>query len=112
MLKVSEMEARGSKTLIAAEPMRQPSWPVWTLMKGFRIVMLTVLWSGLGMGAGLFCGIVGLVAASAVLHQRPEMDLAYRHIAIPVAVFVGSCTLLWNLMRTIQAAAQRKKATR
>ena len=65
-MKVSEMEARGSKTLVAGEPMREPSWLVWTLMKGFRVVVLTVLWTGLGMGVGLFCGIIGVAAWSAI----------------------------------------------
>jgi ABC-type sugar transport system permease subunit len=112
MLKVSEMEARGSKTLVAAEPMRRPSWLVWTLMKTFRTVLLTVLWSGLGMGAGLFCGIVGLLVAATIQHQRPEMDLAYRHVAIPVAICAGSCALLWNLMLAAREAAARKKTAR
>src|ERR1700687_4518090 len=109
MLKVSEMEARGSKTLVAAEPMRRPSWPVWTLMKSFRIVALTLLWSGLGMGAGLFCGILGVMVASAILHRNLEMELAYRYVSIPVAICAGSCSLRWNLKRTAQAAAKRRK---
>jgi hypothetical protein len=111
MLKASEMEARGSKTLVASEPMRQPSWAVWTLMKAIRILLLTVLWTGLGMGAGLFCGILGLMVAAALRHQAPEMELAYRYVAIPVAISVGSCALLWNLVRTAQAAAERMKTT-
>jgi len=44
---VSEMEARGSKTLLAGEAMREPSWLVWTLMKCSRVIVLTVLWAGL-----------------------------------------------------------------
>jgi hypothetical protein len=111
MIKVSEMEARGSKTLVAAQPMRQPSWLVWTLMKGFRIGLLTVLWSGLGMGVGLFCGILGVAVSGAILHRGLNMELAYRYVAIPVALCAGGCALLWNLMRTAQAAMQRKKAT-
>ena len=107
MLKPSEMEARGSKTLVASEPMRQPSWTVWTLMQGLRIALLTVLWTGLGMGAGLFCGIFGFMVAAAIRHQAPEMQLAYRHVAIPVALGAGGCALLWNLVRTAQAAAGR-----
>jgi len=109
MLKLWEMEARGSKTMVAAEPMLRPSWPVWTLMKSVRIVLLTVLWSGLGMGVGLFCGIFGLMVSAAIQHQTPEMELAYRHVAIPVAICAGGCALLWNLVRTVQAAAARRK---
>jgi hypothetical protein len=110
-VKFSEMEARGSKTLVATEPVNRPTWLAWTLMKGFRLLLLTVLWSGLGMGVGLFCGIIGVVAASMILHRTPEMDLAYRHVSIPVAVCSGGGAFLWNLMRTFQAGAQRKRPT-
>jgi hypothetical protein len=106
-VKVGEMEARGRKTLVDAEPMKEPSWLVWTLMKGFRVVLLTVLWSGLGMGVGLFCGIVGVVAGAAIGHRTPEMDVAYRNVAIPVAICIGGCALLWNLLRVVQAAKRR-----
>jgi hypothetical protein len=108
-VKVSEMEARGSKTLVASEPMKQPSWLMWTVMKGCRLVLLTLLWAGLGMGAGLFCGIVGLVIASAMAHRTPDMTMAYREISIPVAMVSGSCAFVWNLGRTIQAALLRGK---
>jgi hypothetical protein len=108
-VKVSEMEARGSKTLLPGDPMREPSWLVWTLMKGFRVLLLAVLWAGLGMGVGLFCGIVGLVSWSAMAGRTPEMDLAYRNVAIPVAICCGTGAFLWNLVRTVQAAARRRK---
>ncbi len=107
-MKLSEMEARGSKTLVNGEPMKQPSWLVWTLMKTIRLVLLTVLWTGLGMGAGLFCGILGVVIASALKHTAPDMSLAYRHISIPVAILSGGCAFLWNLVRTLQAAQRRR----
>ena len=109
-MKVSEMEARGSKTLVGGEPMREPSWLVWTLMKGSRVVVLTVLWTGLGMGVGLLCGIVGLAAMSAFTGRTPDMSLAYRYISIPVAICSGGCALLWNLVRAVQAAGARSKA--
>ncbi len=44
------------------------------------MLLLTVLWTGLGMGVGLFCGIVGLVSWSAITRRTPEMDLAYRNV--------------------------------
>jgi hypothetical protein len=104
------MEARGSKTLLPGEPMKEPSWLVWTLMKLTRLVLLTVLWSGLGMGVGLFCGIVGVLARAAMQHATPDMSMAYRYVSIPVAVVCGSCAFLWNLRRTLQAAIVRVKA--
>ena len=103
----SEMEPQGSKTLLSTEPQRQPSWFVWTLMKGTRLLMLTVLWSGLGMGAGLFGGIVVLLALGILHHRLPPMDLAYRYSAIPAAIIAGSGAFTWNLMRTVQAAVKR-----
>jgi hypothetical protein len=109
-VKVSEMEARGSKTLVPSEPMKYPSWLIWTLMKMFRVVLLSVLWAGLGMGVGLFFGIVGLVAVSAMQHKTPDMSMAYRNISIPVAICSGCCAFLWNLGRTIQAAGERRRA--
>ena len=107
---VSEMEARGSKTLLAGEAMREPSWLVWTLMKCSRVIVLTVLWAGLGMGVGLFCGIIGVAAWSAITQRTPDMSMAYRNVAIPVAICSGSCAFLWSLLRMIQAAEMKRKA--
>lgn len=104
------MEARGSKTLLGGEPLREPSWLVWTLMKAGRVVFLTVLWTGLGMGVGLFCGILGLLALGALHHQMPEMSMAYRYISIPVAVCSGSGAFLWNVARALQAAGRKHKS--
>lgn len=109
-MKITEMEARGSKTLVDSEPMKHPGWLVWSLMKGFRLVLLTVLWTGLGMGVGLFCGILGTLILGAVRHVTPDMSLAYRHVSIPVAVCSGSGAFLWNLVRTWQSGVQKRRA--
>jgi hypothetical protein len=108
-VKLSEMEARGSKTLVDGEPMREPSWLVWSLMKGFRVLFLTVLWAGLGMGVALFCGILGVLAFSALQHRTPDMSMAYRYISIPVAIVCGSCAFCWNVFRVAQAAGRRRR---
>lgn len=108
-MKLSEMEARGSKTLVGGEPVKQPGWLMWTLMKGFRLVALTVMWAALGMGVGLFCGILGLMIAGAIMHHMPVMSMAYRKISIPAAIVSGSCAFVWNLARTVQVAARRHK---
>jgi hypothetical protein len=101
------MEAQESRTAHAAEP-RQPGWLAWTLMKAFRLLFLTVLWAGLGMGIGLLAGILVLLAAAAIHQRMPAMNLAYREIAIPAAILSGGCALLWNLVRTVQAAFRRR----
>jgi hypothetical protein len=107
---ISEMEARGSKTLVATEPTTEPSWLVWTVMKGFRVVLLTVLWAGLGMGVGLFCGIVGVLVLSLVQHRALDLSLAYRNIATLVAILIGGCAFLWNALRMIQETVRRARA--
>ena len=103
------METGGNKTLIGGEPLKEPSWLVWTLMKSFRTLLLTGLWTGLGMGAGLFCGILGVMAMGAIQHRTPDMSMAYRLVSIPVAIVCGSCALLWNVLRVVQAAAKRRR---
>ncbi len=103
------MEARGSKTLVAGDPVKQASWPVWTLMKVFRIVLLTIMWGGLGMGVGLFSGILVLLVRSLIVHTTTDMSLAYRYVSIPLAITTGSCAFLWNLVRTVQAVGKRRK---
>lgn len=90
--------------------MREPSWLVWMVMKAMRLLLLTILWTGVGMGVGLFCGIIGVAGWSAVGHHTPEMDMAYRRVAVPVAVIVGGCAFLWNLLRIMQAAVRRRQA--
>jgi 1,4-dihydroxy-2-naphthoate octaprenyltransferase len=110
IVKVSEMEARGSKTLVAAEPLKEPTWLGWTLTSSFRVIMLAVLWAGLGMGVGLFFGIFAVLALGAIQHQTPDMSLAYRHVAVPVAILSGSCAFLWNLFRMVQEGAKRGRA--
>jgi len=109
-VKISEMEVRGSKTLLGGKSMKHPSWAVWTLMKWARIMLLTLLWTGLGMGVGLFCGILSVAALGAIRHQTPDMSMAYRYISIPVAICSGSCAFIWNVARAFQAAVHRCKA--
>ena len=80
-MKVSEMEARGSKTLVAGEPMREPSWLVWTLMKGFRVAAADGAVDAARHGRGTVLRHCGRGGAGARLHtSTPEMDLAYRNV--------------------------------
>jgi hypothetical protein len=106
------MEEQESRTLFPGKPMTEPNWLVWSLMKGCRVVVLTVLWSGLGMGAGLFCGIIGVVALSALHNRAPVMSMAYRNVAFPVAICSGACAFLWNAFRVLQAAEKRRRERR
>jgi nitric oxide reductase large subunit len=109
LIRSSEMEARGSKNLLGGEPQPEHSWSSWILMKSLRILVLTIFWTGVGMGAGLFGGIVVMMASMAFVHHRPDLTQAYRHGAIPAAIGAGAVAFLWNLLRTMQAASARAK---
>lgn len=96
-----------SRNLFGGERVPEPGWTVWLFVKLFRLVVLTVLWTGVGMGAGLFAGIVVMMGASAFVHHTPDLTQAYRHGGFPAAIGAGAVAFLWNLMRTIQAASER-----
>jgi len=80
---------------------------MWILTKTVRLLVLTLVWTGVGMGAGLFCGIVVVMVSALLTHRTPDMTEAYRHGAIPAAIGAGSVALLWNLIRIIQDAGSR-----
>jgi hypothetical protein len=112
MIKVSEMEARGSKSLVGGQPLKEPSWLIWTLMKLTRIIWLTAMFAGLGMGLGLLFGILGVIARAAITHAPANLTLSYRAAGFPAAIVFGGCALVWNLLRTAQACGVRVQARR
>jgi len=75
-----------------------PSWFVRLLMATYRTVLLTVLFTGLGMAVGLFFGII----ITALRHH--PMNEAYRVISIPVAITSGTCAFVWNVVREVGKA--------
>ena len=67
------------------------------VMKTFRTVFVTLLFTLLGMGVGLMTGILWYAIGGAVRGVHPNMALAYRNIAIYVAIGFGVCALLYQL---------------
>jgi ABC-type amino acid transport system permease subunit len=67
-------------------------------MATYRTVLLTILFTGLGMAFGLFCGII----ITALRHH--PMNEAYRVISIPVAVTSGTCAFVFNVVREVRKA--------
>ena len=106
---LKQMEARGTKTLFVDGPARQESWFFWSLLRLLRVVAITIFWMGVGMGAGLFVGIIWMIGTSVVTHSDVRMALAYRAIATPVAVAAGAVALLWNLVQAVRAARERSR---
>jgi hypothetical protein len=75
----------------------QPTWFGRMFVKTFRTLFVTFLFTLFGMGVGLMAGILWYVIGGAVSGVHPDMRLAYRHVAIFVAMGFGLCALLYQL---------------
>jgi len=54
------------------------------------VLFTTLLFTCGGMGVGLLLGIIGMIVYGLVAGVQPDMRNAYRHVAIPVAIAMGS----------------------
>jgi hypothetical protein len=72
-----------------------------------RVLFTTLLFTGGGMGAGLFLGILGSAAYGLLPGHHIDMTNAYRHVAIPVAILVGSVALVGSAVLEVRARRQR-----
>ncbi|MDT8069658.1 MAG: hypothetical protein ROO76_15945 [Terriglobia bacterium] len=75
----------------------QPTWLGRLFVKTFRTLFVTLIFTMLGMGVGLMTGILWYAIGGAVRGVHPNMALAYRNIAIYVAIGFGVCALLYQL---------------
>jgi cytochrome b subunit of formate dehydrogenase len=85
----------------------RPSWFVRFIMITFRICFVTLLLTGLGMGVGLFVGILTTVIGGAISHHAIDLTRAYKVFAIPSALVFGSCTLLFQIVKSVREAVSR-----
>jgi hypothetical protein len=72
-----------------------------------RVLFTTLLFTAAGMGAGLFCGIVGTVIYGIIKGTQVDMSSAYKHVAIPAAVVIGSAAFIGALVLEVRAHSQR-----
>lgn len=72
-----------------------------------RVLFTTFLFTAAGMGAGLFLGILGTVLYGLIRGRAVDMTGAYRHIAIPVAILVGSVALIGSIVLEVRARRQQ-----
>lgn len=83
---------------------RKPRWyfvPV-------RVVLVTVVVTLLSFAISLFLGILGTVIASRLRGAPPNMAMAYRHVAAPVAIVVGTIVLVSALVMEVRHYRQAK----
>jgi uncharacterized membrane protein len=89
--------------LAMAKP-RQPRWyavPARALFLAFLLTLLT-------FAITLFGAIAIVVISGALRGQNPDMRFAYRHVALPVAVVVGSAGLIIALVMEIRHYRQAR----
>jgi hypothetical protein len=72
-----------------------------------RVLFTTLLFTAGGMGAGLFCGIVGTVVYGMMKGVNVDMSNAYKHVAIPVAITLGSVAFAGALLLEVRARRAR-----
>jgi len=83
---------------------RSPHWygiPV-------RVVLVTFIGTLLCFAIGLLLGIVGTIMVAAMRHVHPDMRIAYRQIAIPVALVAGAIIFVLSLTMEIRHYRQAK----
>lgn len=72
-----------------------------------RVLFTTLLFTGGGMGAGLFLGIVGTVIYGMISGNKIDMTNAYKHVAIPIATLAGSVALIGSVVLEVRSRRTR-----
>jgi lipopolysaccharide export LptBFGC system permease protein LptF len=91
----------------AMAPSKQRSTVSVVFTATVRVLFTTLLFTAAGMGAGLFCGIVGTVIYGIIRGAQVDMTNAYKHVAIPAAIVIGSAALVGALVLEVRALRQR-----
>jgi hypothetical protein len=73
-----------------------------------RALLVTFLLTLLSFAVALLLSILGTVVYSQVEHVAPNLPFAYRHIAFPFAIAVGTIVLVVMLVVEIRNYRQRK----
>jgi hypothetical protein len=82
----------------------RPGW-VGVPVRAFAVTFLLTL---LSFAVALLVSILGTVVYSQVVHVAPNLPFAYRHIAFPFAITVGTVVLLVMLVVETRNYRQRK----
>jgi TRAP-type C4-dicarboxylate transport system permease small subunit len=74
----------------------------------FRVFAVTFLLTLLSFAVALLLSILGTIVYSQVKHVAPNLPFAYRHIAFPFAITVGTIVLVLSLVTEIRNYRQRR----
>jgi hypothetical protein len=73
-----------------------------------RTVLLTILGTLTAFVVSLFFGILSTVILASLRRVHPDMRVAYRHIALPIAIVVGVIVFIVTLVMEIRRYRQAK----
>jgi len=76
-----------------------------------RVLFITVALTGLTFAVSLFFGILGMAGIGLLRGHLPDMRLAYRHFAFPVAMTVGACAFIAAWVMEIRHYRQKKSGS-
>jgi hypothetical protein len=86
---------------------RSPRWygiPV-------RVFLVTLIGTLLSFAVSLLLAIFGTVIVSALRGVHPDMRIAYRHIALPMALVAGGIILVLTIAMEVRHYRQAKTLT-
>jgi hypothetical protein len=91
--------------------------PRWYLVP-VRVLILTFLCALLAFALSLLLGILGIVIGSRIEGVHPNLTLAYRHVALPLAGIISGVVLITVTVleirryRQVKALRQIEEASR
>ena len=88
-------------------PARSSRAPRWYTIP-VRVCVVTFVGTLLCFAISLLLGILGTVVVSAIRGVHPDMRIAYRQIALPMALVVGSIVFVLALVMEIRHYRQSK----
>ena len=89
-------------------PLRKPHW----YLIPARVLIVTFVVSLLSFAVSLLLGILGVILAAKIKGVHPNMALAYRDVALPIAAMVGAVVLVSSAVMEIRHYRQRKTLDR
>jgi uncharacterized BrkB/YihY/UPF0761 family membrane protein len=89
---------------MVAKPSRTPRWYAIPV----RVALATFIGTLLCFAVSLFLGILGTIAVAALRGVHPDMRIAYRLIAFPMALVAGSIIFVLALVMEIRHYRQTK----
>jgi len=90
-----------------AQNIRQPGPIARAVTFTVRVLFTTLIFAAGGMGLGLLLGILGLISYGLIAGVQPDMRNAYRHVAIPLAIAIGSLAFAGAVILEFRSARTR-----